>query len=330
MTESNGNANSDFSNSKLETDTTPVSDNGHNNLLSDLARISKDEDVGNKQTIVGTEASAATVKNSKGSSAESAVDEESSNTRTTVTSSPTETESTSHSYPAGGVTESAKTTANANNDMNLVKLSEPAHIVLSPSKDEGKGFSKLITSNENSPESEEEVKSNDAMNKQQGLSPLISERTDSSAGEDSQIKDSSITGSYASESTTNAGNTATDLTTHDSTGNAGNSDSPVAPGPTGNAEPTKQRDNDETNNVQAFEGKSPPMKVHNEDVQDDKKSGTSNKVQDDKDSASGKKWLTYKYLITFLPFTFIKIFPNIVSHNRSIQFHGKQVHPTEF
>jgi hypothetical protein len=175
-----------------ELDNNTSKNTGHNNLLSDLARISKDEETnaGNRQTIVGTEVSAATVKNSKASS-------ENSNSRTIVTGTPTVTESPTSSYftsssPTSMTTESAGTSANADNDMSLVRLSEPTHIELGKSKDEENPFSKLITSNENAPAEE---KSNDAVNKPQELSPLISERTEGAPGESSENKESAFTAS---------------------------------------------------------------------------------------------------------------------------------------
>lgn len=178
---------------------------GHNNLLSDLARISKDEEanVANKQTIVGTEVSAAPVKNTK-ASFNSDKNNEDSNTRITVTTSPTETQApTSRDLttpgPTSTFTDNAGTSSNANNDMSLVRLSEPTHIVVSDTKDNDKPFSKLITSNENVPE-----KSNDAVNKPQELSPLISERTQSTPTESGENDVSDFTDSAASDSTGNA------------------------------------------------------------------------------------------------------------------------------
>ncbi len=193
LNENTGNV--EFSN-RNELDNNTSENAGHNNLLSDLARISKDEETNaeNRQTIVGTEASAATVENSNASLNSN----ENSNTRATVTSTPTETEAPPSSYftsPSPVVKESASTPANADNDMSLVRLSEPTHIELG--KDAENPFSKLITSNENAPE---EGKSNDAVNKPQELSPLISERTESTPGESSENKQSAFTGSVASES----------------------------------------------------------------------------------------------------------------------------------
>ena len=175
----------------------------HNNLLSDLARISKDEEanVANKQTIVGTEVSAATVKNTNASFNSNGNVEDS---RITVTSSPTETQApTLRDFttpgPTSKFTDNPGTSSNANNDMSLVRLSEPTHIVVSDTKDNEKPFSKLITSNENVPE-----KSNDAVNKPQELSPLISERTQSTPAESGQNDVSAFTDSAASDSTGNA------------------------------------------------------------------------------------------------------------------------------
>ena len=177
---------------------------GHNNLLSDLARISKDEEanIGNKQTIVGTEVSAVTVKNTNASFNSNGNTKE---PRITVTSVPNETEEpTSRDVttpgPTSTSTEKADTSSNTDKDINLVRLSKPTHIVLSQdTKENDKPFSKLITSNENVPE-----KSNDAANKPQELSPLISERTESTPAESNEKEVSSFTDSPAPDSTDNA------------------------------------------------------------------------------------------------------------------------------
>ena len=173
---------------------------GHNNLLSDLARISKDEEanVENRHTIVGTEVSAATVKNSNASSSNNSEDADP-NTRTTVTNTPTESPLSSYfTYPSPP----SKTKENAINDMSLVRLSEPTHIVSGNSKEEENPFSKLVTSNENAPEDE---KSNDAVNKQQEFSPLVSGRTEFIPSENGENKQSTFTGSLPDEPSAGAG-----------------------------------------------------------------------------------------------------------------------------
>ena len=166
-------------------------------MLSDLARISKDEEanVENRQTIVGTEVSAATVKNSNASSS-NVPENADSNTRTTVTNTPTETPGSSYftsPSPTSGPKESA---SNASNDMSLVKLSEPMHIVPDSSNEKENPFSKLVTSNENAPQDE---KSNDAVNKPQELSPLISGRTEAIPSESFGNKQSTFSGSLPVE-----------------------------------------------------------------------------------------------------------------------------------
>lgn len=175
--------NVEFNNTNVVDNETAES-SGHNNLLSDLARISTDEDTNavNRQTVVGTEVYASTSKNSSAS-------EDASNIRTIVSEGPTEPPSTGNftspslSYDMAG---SSATSANSDNDMSLVKLSEPTHIVLG--KDQESSFSKLVTSNENSPV---EAKSNDAVTKPQVLSPLVSARTD---GTPAGNKESMISG----------------------------------------------------------------------------------------------------------------------------------------
>ncbi|XP_028394461.1 uncharacterized protein LOC114518651 [Dendronephthya gigantea] len=177
----NESAGSAEANNAIGLDNDASEEAGHNNLLSDLARISKDEEsnnAGNRQTIVGTEVSAATVKNSNANSdSNENIGAADSSTRAMVSNTPAYTEAPTYftpPSPASGGTESTTT----NNDMSLVRLSQPTHIVLSKNKNEENPFSKLITSNENTPEEE---KSNDAVKKPQELSPLISERTDNTA-----------------------------------------------------------------------------------------------------------------------------------------------------
>ena len=245
--------------SKKEMDNSISESTGHNNLLSDLARISKDEEanVANPATaIVGTEASAATIKNSN-KSLESNNNDQDSMTRTMVTSSPTETESPASSYlaspsPTSGTTETPSTTAKADNDMSLVRLSEPTHIVLGKSKNEDNSFSKLITSNENAPEEE---KSNDAVNKQQELSPLISGRTEEPQDESNDNKETSLSSSVTSDSTVPA------------------------------VDEFKDMDNSKINNEQTLEGDTSSTKIQNDGVKSAEVSPSVDKGV--KDIASG-------------------------------------------
>ena len=167
---------------------------GHNNLLSDLARISKDEEANaeNRHTIVGTEVSAATVKNSNAGPSNNSENADP-NTRTTVTNTPTDSPALSYFTSPSPPSEARE---NASNDMSLVRLSEPTHIVSGNSKEEENPFSKLVTSNENAPEDE---KSNDAVNKQQEFSPLVSGRTESIPSENGENKQSTFTDSLPGE-----------------------------------------------------------------------------------------------------------------------------------
>ena len=236
-------------------------DTGHNNLLSDLARISKDEEsnVGNRQTIVGTEVSAATVKNSNGNTdTNEGGDVADASTRTMVNNAPAYTVAPSYFTSPSPATEGTESTATSN-DMSLVRLSEPTHIELSKSKNEENAFSKLITSNENAPEEE---KSNDEVKKPQELSPLISERTDNTPVDvNSENQESAFSESTAADAAAAASDSA-------------------------NFDVPKPKSKDiETNNVQPPVEESSSGKVNNDGVKSEQRS--EKVVKGAKDAATG-------------------------------------------
>lgn len=189
--------------SVVTTNSSTVKKHVHNNLLSDLARISqdstslKDEETGldNNQTIsapssrkfksiIKAENGTFAVRKSGSSSqslAQSQKDNKT-NDRTQVSSKPSETTFAASSTVGSdigltGTHDNAQNGSNRNEEIGQVRLSLPTHLVLNNNTNYGKPFSKLITANEGTPSMNGEH-SNDVESKtQESLAP-ISDRTE--------------------------------------------------------------------------------------------------------------------------------------------------------